>query len=51
MEQRKKEPKIKQVRRQKSVIWKGVDTKKFCGLLKLKEDPLLIQNRLRDEWQ
>ncbi len=51
MEQRKKEPKIRQVRRQRSSIGKGVDTKKFCGILKLKEDPLATQKKLRDEWQ
>lgn len=51
MEERKKEPKIKQVRRQKRDVEKGVDTKKFCGVLKLKEDPLIIQKQLRDEWQ
>lgn len=50
METRKKEPRIVAVRREKAVIGKGVDTKKFCGLLKLKEDPLAIQKRLRDEW-
>jgi hypothetical protein len=30
---------------------KGVDTKKYCGVIKLKEDPLLIQKKMRDEWQ
>jgi len=30
---------------------KGVDTKKFCGVIKLKEDPLAIQKKMRDEWQ
>jgi hypothetical protein len=29
---------------------KGVDTKKYCGSVKLKEDALLIQKQLRDEW-
>lgn len=51
MEERKKEPKIRQVRRQKTVVEKGVDTKKYCGVLKLKEDPMVIQKRLRDEWR
>jgi hypothetical protein len=45
MEERKKEPKIKQVRRQKAAVAKGVETKKYCGVLKLKEDPLAIQKR------
>ncbi len=30
---------------------KRADTKKFCGVLKLKEDPLLIQKKMRDEWE
>ncbi|MFI5125050.1 MAG: hypothetical protein ACHQDF_06985 [Chitinophagales bacterium] len=30
---------------------KGVDTKKYCGVIKLKEDPLVIQQKMRDEWQ
>ncbi|MDX2002415.1 MAG: hypothetical protein SFW35_08280 [Chitinophagales bacterium] len=30
---------------------KGFDAKKYCGLLKLREDPLSIQKRLRDEWE
>ncbi len=51
METRKKEKKITKVRRQKSDVKKGVDTKKYCGVIKLKEDPLAIQKRLRDEWR
>ena len=30
---------------------KGVNTKKYCGVLKLKEDPLDIQKKMRNEWQ
>lgn len=30
---------------------KGVDIMKYCGKVKLKEDALKIQNKLRDEWQ
>ena len=30
---------------------KGIDTLKYCRIIKLKEDPLLIQKRLRDEWE
>ena len=26
------------------------DAKKFCGLLKVSEDALVIQRRLREEW-
>lgn len=51
METRKKDQRIKRIRRQKSDVEKGVDTKKFCGVIKLKEDALTIQKKLRDEWQ
>lgn len=30
---------------------KGVDTKKYCGTVKLKEKPLAIQEKMRNEWQ
>ena len=30
---------------------KGVNTKKYCGTIKLKEDPLAIQKQMRDEWE
>lgn len=30
---------------------KGVDTKKYCGTIKLKQDALVIQKQLRDEWE
>jgi hypothetical protein len=30
---------------------KKLDAKKYCGVIKLKEDPLVIQKRLRDEWE
>ncbi len=30
---------------------KGIDTLKYCGIVALKGDPLLIQKRLRDEWK
>lgn len=29
----------------------GVDVIRHCGKIKLKEDPLAIQKRMRDEWQ
>lgn len=28
-----------------------LDAQKYCGVIKLKEDPLAIQRRLRDEWE
>ncbi len=30
---------------------KKLDAKKYCGIIKLKEDPLVIQKKLRDEWE
>lgn len=30
---------------------KKFDAKKFSGILKLDEDPLIIQQKLRDEWE
>ena len=32
-------------------VAKGVDTKKYGGTIKLKEDPLAIQKKMRDEWE
>ena len=34
-----------------STIKRGFEASKFCGVLNLKEDPLSIQKRLRDEWE
>ena len=30
---------------------KGIDLNKFCGTIKLKEDPLKLQKQWRDEWE
>ena len=30
---------------------KKFDAYKYCGTVKLKEDPLEIQKRMRDEWK
>jgi hypothetical protein len=35
----------------KAVASKGVDTKKYCGVIKLDRDPLVIQKQLRNEWE
>lgn len=35
----------------KKVKLKGLDAKKYCGKLIIKEDPVKIQRRLRDEWE
>ena len=32
-------------------IKKGINTKIYCGVIKLKEDPLEIQKQLRGEWR
>ncbi len=32
-------------------VKKGIDAKKYCGVIKLKEDSLDIQKKLRDEWE
>jgi hypothetical protein len=34
----------------KELETKGVNTKKYCGVIKLKEDTLVIQKHLRIEW-
>ncbi|MDQ3100402.1 MAG: hypothetical protein M3R08_03370 [Bacteroidota bacterium] len=38
------EGRSKRGRRSVPDIWK------FCGVIKLKEDPMVIQQRMRDEW-
>lgn len=30
---------------------KGVDTTKYCGVIKLSDDALTIQKELRNEWE
>lgn len=30
---------------------KKLDAKKYCGVIKLKEDPLVIQKKIRNEWE
>lgn len=36
--------------RKKKSKKKKLDLEKYCGILKLKEDPLDIQEKLRNEW-
>jgi len=31
-------------------VRKEIDLKKYCGVINLPEDPLLIQKKWRDEW-
>ena len=49
----KKNTNKKEVQKQieKALGTKGVNTHKYCGVIKLKEDPLVIQKRMRDEWE
>ncbi len=35
---------------QKLKIKQGFNAKKYCGVIKLKSSPLIIQKRLRNEW-
>jgi hypothetical protein len=35
----------------KAIASKGVDTRKYCGVIKLTKDPLDIQKELRNEWE
>ena len=27
------------------------DLSKYCGVIKLKEDPVVVQKKIRDEWE
>ena len=51
METRKKENKMERICRNKKDVEKGVNTLKYCGVIKLKENPLTIQKSLSDEWK
>ncbi|MDQ2719052.1 MAG: hypothetical protein M3Z26_04725 [Bacteroidota bacterium] len=50
-ENKKLKKRIIKIRKTKNLKNEGVDTSKYCGILKLKEDPLIIQKKLRDEWK
>ena len=32
-------------------IHKGLDAFKYCGIIRFKEDALIIQKKMRDEWK
>jgi hypothetical protein len=32
-------------------VRKGIDAQKYCGVIKLKESPVDIQKKLRNEWE
>ena len=40
---------LERLKNQKSRI--GIDAYRYCGILTLAEEPLLIQKELRDEWE
>ena len=44
---------IKKINKQLSELpsKKGLDARKYCGTVKFKEDGLVLQKRLRDEWE
>jgi len=46
----KEQIKAKLDRRDKKKKKKGIDLDKYCGSIKLKEDPLKLQKQWRDEW-
>ena len=35
----------------KAMSSRGVDTRKYCGVIKLSKNPLIIQKEFRDEWE
>jgi hypothetical protein len=37
--------------KRKRPVRKVPDIRQFCGVIKLKEDPMVIQQRMRDEWR
>lgn len=48
----KKEKKhITRIRKIRSSKPEGVDTLKYCGTIKLRKDPLIIQKKLRNKWE
>ncbi len=47
----KKEMELLNQKLQKAHSRKKLDAKKFCGVIKLKEDPLEIQKKLRNDWE
>ncbi len=42
---------VTRIRKSRNTKVKGVDTLKYCGTVKYDEDALVIQKRLRNEWQ
>ena len=40
---------LEQLNERKNI--RGIDAYKYCGMIDLIEDPLVIQKRMRDEWE
>jgi hypothetical protein len=40
---------LERLKKQKSNV--GIDAYKYCGVITLADEPLLIQKEMRDEWQ
>ncbi len=43
--------KIRDVLKKRKAKTKGLDLKKYCGSISLKEDPLGMQKKWRNEWE
>ena len=43
--------KIRDVLKKRKAKTKGLDLKKYCGSISLKEDPLEMQKKWRNEWE
>jgi hypothetical protein len=39
------------IKKQTEVKENPIDLSKYCGVIKLTEDPLTSQKRIRDEWE
>ncbi len=48
---RKRDRKESYKKKLESIKSKGIKAKKYCGKIKLKQDPVIIQKELRDEWE
>jgi hypothetical protein len=43
--------KIRQTLKERTTKIKSIDLKKYCGSISLKEDPLEMQKKWRNEWE
>ena len=47
----KKDRKQSYIKKLNQITLKGLDAKEYCGKLKIEDNPIKIQERLRDEWK